>query len=502
MNGDPRLRVPRVLTPAALMLALAGCTVATPYKKPDLPVPEHFQSTSSPEEPNLDEWWQGFADPELRILVAKALQSNLDLKSAVSRIREAREQEVIVGAAALPSVGASGAGVGLYSKSNPLAGLAGSGGSGASGGGGAPASTDSSTHLHVYALALDATWEIDLFGGVRSAVEAARATTEAQVWQLRDVEVSLSAEVANDYLALRALHARRAVLAASIDHENELLRLAAARQSAGLANEVDVNQERTQLARDQAQLPQLEAQAGATTNALAVLLGETAEGLERELASMPATTDATPEVGQRLPAGLPSDLLRRRPDVRMAERRLAAATDQVGVAVAKLYPSFDLIAAASLASTSPSNLLSMRNFAALGIGDVMWPVFAGGKLKANVHATEEERAQAYLAYQSAVLAALQDAETAIVRCTTEEHRLQLLQEYVDAARSTSQVAVDEYRSGIADYTTVLGAADAELEARDALVQSRQTLAQARIALYKALGGGWSESEDPVSARRD
>jgi NodT family efflux transporter outer membrane factor (OMF) lipoprotein len=320
------------------------------------------------------------------------------------------------------------------------------------------------------------------------------------VWQLRDAEVSLSAEVANNYLSLRALQVRRAVLATSIEHENELLQLASARQSAGLANEVDVNQERTQLARDQAQLPQLEAQAGATTNALAVLLGETAEGIQSELSSMPAATDATPEVGQRLPAGLPSDLLRRRPDVRMAERRLAAATDQVGVAVARLYPSFDLIAAASLASSSASSLLSARNFAALGIGDVMWPVFAGGKLRANVRASEEERAQAYLAYQSSVLAALQDAETAIVRCTTEERRLELLQGYVEAASSTSHIAADEYRNGIADFTTVLGAADAELDARDAVVQSRQTLAQARISLYKSLGGGWSESDALDSTR--
>jgi NodT family efflux transporter outer membrane factor (OMF) lipoprotein len=497
MNAKPRIYLQPALTLAVLTLISSGCTVATHYKKPDLPVPEHFQAAPGSEESNLDEWWQGFADPELKELVAKALQSNLDIKSAVSKIRQAREQEVIVGAAGLPSVGASGAGVQLYSKSNPLAGLAGGGGSS-----GGAASTDSSTNLHVYALALDASWEIDLFGGVRSGVEAARATSEAQVWQLRDVEVSLSAEVANDYLALRALQARRAVLAASIDHENELLQLASARQSAGLANEVDVNQERTQLARDQAQLPQLEAQAGATTNALAVLLGETAEGIQSELASMPATTEATPEVGQKLPAGLPSDLLRRRPDVRMAERRLAAATDQVGVAVAKLYPSFDLIAAASLASSSPSSLLSMRNFAALGIGDVMWPVFAGGRLRANVRATEEERAQAYLAYQSAVLAALQDAETAIVRCTTEERRLELLQGYVGAASSTSHIAADEYRTGIADFTTVLTAADAELDARDAVVQSRQSLAQARISLYKALGGGWSESDAPVSARRN
>jgi len=265
---------------------------------------------------------------------------------------------------------------------------------------------------------------------------------------------------------------------------------------------VDVNQERTQLSREQAQLPQIDAQLGATTNALAVLLGETPETMRDELAAMPATTDATPEVGQELPAGMPSDLLRRRPDVRAAERRLAAATDQVGVAVAKLYPSFDLIAAASLASSSLPNLLSMRNFAALGIGDVMWPVFAGGRLQANVRATKEERDQAYLAYQSTVLTALQDAETAIIRCTTEERRLALLQSYVSAASSTADIASDEYRSGIVDFTTVLGAADAELDARDALVQSRQALAQARIALYKALGGGWRESNaaDGVAAK--
>jgi NodT family efflux transporter outer membrane factor (OMF) lipoprotein len=491
MSCERRMYPQRVLlTLAVLVLPASGCTVATHYKKPDLPMPEHFQAAPTSAEPNLDEWWRGFADPELTQLVAKALQSNLDLKSAVSKIRQAREQEVIAGAAGLPSVGASGAGVRLYSKSNPLAGLT---------GGGAPANTDSSTNLHVYALALDASWEIDLFGGVRSAVEAARANTQAQVWQLRDGEVSLSAEVANDYLTLRALQARRAVIAASIDHEAELLQLATARQSAGLANEVDVNQERTQLARDQAQLPQLDAQAGATTNALAVLLGETPETMQDELAAMPATTDASPEVGEDLPAGLPSDLLRRRPDVRLAERRLAAATDQVGVAIAKLYPSFDLIAAVSLASSSPQNLLSMRNFAALGLGDVMWPVFAGGRLRADVRATEEERAQAYLAYQGAVLAALQDAETAIIRCTTEERRLELLQSYVSAASSTAHIAADEYRNGIVDFTTVLGAADAELDARDALVQSRQALAQARIALYKALGGGWREASTADSA---
>lgn len=471
---------------AALVLASSGCSVVTHYKKPDVPVPEHFQAASTSTEPKLDEWWQGFADPQLRELVARALQSNLDLKSAASRIREAREQEVIADAALLPSVGVSGAGVRLYSKSNPLAGLS---------GGAAPAGGDSSsTNLHLYALALDASWEIDLFGGARSAIEAARANAEAQVWQLHDGEITLTAEVANDYLALRALQARRAITASSIAHEEELLQLVTARQTAGLGNEVDVNQERTQLARDAAQLPVLDAQEGATKNALAVLLGEAPETMLDELTPASVAAESTPDVGRDLPPGLPSDLLRRRPDVRAAERRLAATTADVGVAIAKLYPTFDLLAAASFASSSPQGLLSARNFAALGIGDVMWPVFAAGKLRANVRATEEERAQAYLAYQSSVLTALQDAENAIIRCTTEERRLASLQSYVSAASSTVHIAEDEYRDGIIDFTTVLTAADSELDALDALVQSRQALAQDRVSLYKALGGGWKGSD--------
>jgi len=470
---------------AALALCLSGCTVATHYKKPNVVVPEHFAAQATAAEPNLDEWWQGFADPELQELVAQALQSNLDLKSAASRIRQSREQEIIARAAELPSVGATGAGVRLYSKSDPLASL---------GGGGAPAGgAPASTNLRVYALALDASWEIDLFGGARSAVEAAQASTEAAVWQLRDGQVSLTAEVANDYLMLRALQARRAISLLAIDHDKELLQLASAREDAGVGNELDVNQEKSELARNEAQLPALDAQAGATTNALGVLLGALPEAMQGKLTPAPAPTGDTPDIGHGLPVGLPSDLLRRRPDVRAAERRLAAATADVGVAVAKLYPSFDLIAAASLASTTPQNLLSSRSFAALGIGDVMWPVFAGGKLRANVRATEEARAQAYLTYQSAVLAALGDAESAIIRCTTEEQRLASLTSYVSAASSTLHIAEDEYRNGIVDFTTVLAAAATELDARDTLVQSRQALAQARISLYKALGGGWSET---------
>jgi NodT family efflux transporter outer membrane factor (OMF) lipoprotein len=483
----------------------SGCTVGPRYSKPDTPAPERFAAsdaarsdaassepvTTSPTPPASDDaqlaaWWQGFADPQLRALVEKGLTSNLDLQTAASRIRQAREQEVIVGAARLPAVNASGIGARLHSKSNPLGGAAGGSASGGSAG-----DSSSATDLHLYSLGFDATWEVDLFGGTRRAVEASRANTEAAVWQLRDGEVSLTAEIANDYFALRTAQTRIALVQASIDHQRELLQLAEARQRGGLVTELDVNQQRTQLARSEAQRPALDAEAHAQINAIAVLLGQQPETALSELGTQPVTEDV---LARDLPPGLPSDLLRRRPDIRAAERRLSAATADIGVAVAQLYPSFNLFGAASLASRTLNDLPSSRSFSALGLGNVAWPLFSSGKLRANVRSTEEQRNQAYFAYQEAVLTALQDAENALLRYSSEQRRLASLQESANAASSTREIAEAQYRSGIVTFTEVLTASTAELDARDEVAQSRQTLAQALVSLYKALGGGWTEKE--------
>jgi multidrug efflux system outer membrane protein len=480
-------------------LGLAACEVGPRYKAPEIAVPDKYpdvstvdaapQSQPAPIDADLSRWWTQFQDPVLDNLVARALQSNLDLQTAASRIRQSREQEIVAGAARLPSVSTSGNAVRLHSNSNPLAALAGGqmqtgGTSGTQSGG------NSATTLNLYSVGFDATWEADIFGGAARGVEAARANTEAALWQLRDAQVSMTAEVANGYLSLRTAQARVAIVRESADHQRVLLDLASARAKAGFVTELDVNQQRTQLAATAAQIPTLEAEASAQVHALGVLLGQDPGSVAGEL-SVPA---AMPSVPQALPIGLPSELLRRRPDVRRAERQLAAATAEVGVAVANLYPKFNLIGAVSLASTSTGNLFSASSLSNVGIGMISWPIFQGGKLRANVRANEEQRKQAYLAYQKSVLAALQDAEDALVRYESEQRRLVSLRQSEAAAASSQHIAEEQYRTGMVTFINVLTATTTELNARDQVEQSTQLLAQDLVSVYKAVGGGWSEED--------
>jgi NodT family efflux transporter outer membrane factor (OMF) lipoprotein len=498
------------LTGGAL-LALSGCAVGPNYKQPDIPTPEAYHELpasqadaplSQPQarDADLSRWWTQFEDPLLDSLIARALQANLDLQTAASRVRQAREQEIIAGAGHLPSVSASGLGARIHSNSNPLAALSGGGGrSGSVGSGGASGdgtsgagasqggnSATSGNTLKLFSLGFDATWEADIFGGTTRAIQAARANTEAARWQLRDAQVSLSAEVANTYLTLRTTQARIGILNESTQHQNELLSLAAARARAGFTTELDVNQQKAQLAATRAQLPQLQAQQRAAVHALGVLLGEEPGTAE------PPSGAQMPSIPTTLPVGLPSELLRRRPDVRRAERQLAAATAEVGVAVANLYPKFDLLAAANLAGSSVAHLFDSSSFSDVQGGLINWPLFKGGQLRANVRATREQQTQAYLAYRKSVLTALQDAEDALARYTSEQRRLAALLESETAASSSLHIAEEQYKVGLVTFINVLTASSTLLNTRDQVAQSRQILAQDLVSVYKALGGGWSD----------
>ncbi len=220
---------------------------------------------------------------------------------------------------------------------------------------------------------------------------------------------------------------------------------------------------------------------------LTVLLARVPEDIPQELAR---TAEQFPSIPTSLPEGMPSDLLRRRPDVRTAERRLEGATAEVGVAVASLYPKFDIIAAASYASDSLSGLVSSRNFTRAGIGLIRWPVFQAGRGRANVRAKEEQRQQAYLAYQKSVLTALQDSEDALARFGAEQQRLGSLQDAERAAQSSLTIARAQYQNGVVPFLDVLNAESTLLDAQNQLVQSRLALGQAGVSLYKALGGDW------------
>jgi NodT family efflux transporter outer membrane factor (OMF) lipoprotein len=285
---------------------------------------------------------------------------------------------------------------------------------------------------------------------------------------------------------------RIALLKDSIGQEEEQLTIVAARARFGFVTELDVNQQRTQLAAANAQLPPLEAEQAAQIHALAVLLGREPEDLAAEL----GRAGPLPAVPTSLPVGLPAQLLRRRPDVREAERQLAAATAQIGVAVAKLFPSVDLLALPALATPIAGDLFTGRALGFIGLGMINWPVFEGSQLRASVRVKKEQREEAYLAYQKAVLVALQEAEDALARYSAEQRRLQSLRDSKTAAASSLHIAQEQYRAGLVTFINVLNAQTAVLTAQDQVAQSEQALAEDLVAVYKALGGGWG-ADTPV-----
>jgi len=482
---------------------LSACTVGPNYKEPDAPTPLAYADASAvpagaATQADLSVWWAQFRDPELSSLIGRAMQGNLDLRSAVSRIREAREQEIVAGAAAMPQLNAAAdvnhTHISQNSGLSELANLFGGGGSGSGGSGGGFALPGGG--FTTYTLGFDASWEIDVFGGTRRAVEAAEAKSEQAVWTSRDSEVTVAAEVANDYLTLRALQRQTAVANEEIGQQQQTLSLVRARRKFGFVTDLDVRQQQAQLSTARATLPDLDAEARAQIHALGVLLGEQPESLENEL----ATPSALPAGPPGVPVGLPSDLLRRRPDIRAAERALAASNAQIGVAVADLYPKFDLTGAFDFVSLDLRHLLDLSSRQYSAMGAVSWPIFAGGKIRANIGAMKEEDLQAVYAYQKSVAGALQDVEDALTRYGDEETKNAALHDTLAQALGAGSIAVSQYRAGLSDFTPVLTAQGTQLNAQNQLVQSDGALDRDLVSLYKALGGGWKDTGSPVKTK--
>jgi len=277
--------------------------------------------------------------------------------------------------------------------------------------------------------------------------------------------------------------------------QRETLDLVLARAKAGFVTELDVNQQRQLLASTEAQRPPLVADMLAMRHALAVLLGAEPAALDGELNG----TAPVPPIPPRLPVGLPSDLLRARPDIRMAERKLALATANIGVAVGDLYPKFDLLAAVTFTGSHFSSLFSGDSLGEVGIGSITWPIFHGGQIHANIRAKEKEQRQVYYAYQKVVLGGVQDAEDALVRYESEQQRFVALQQAARIAQASAALALQQYRAGLAMYTSVLQAQSSQLSAEDSLAQSRAGLTADLVALYRALGGGWQEEDRTASS---
>ncbi len=493
-----RQRLRRGLSPViiASVVALQACAVGPNYHTPTIQTPAAFSELATGRDPlsqpvaseaDLSQWWTQLNDATLNSLITRALAQNLNLKAATSRLRQARESVVVAASADIPHLSSSAtvARVNDNSKSVLLSNIFGA----ESGGTGDTINTPS--HLNLFAANLDASWEIDIFGGGRRSVEQADANLEASVWRRRDGEVSLTAEVANDYLMLRTLQAEVAIAKSEAQTQAANYTIIHQQAQTGFVTQLSINQQQAQVEATIAQIPALQAQARAQIHAIAVLLGQAPETMEAELS--PAGPVPTPPL--TLPIGLPSDLLRRRPDIREAERQLAAATADVGVQVANLYPKFNVMAIGpAFASTTTDHLFDLNNAASLGYGMIQWPIFEGGRVRAGIRSARDQADQAYLTYQQTILGALQNVEDALARYRSEQERIKPLEASLKAAQSSQVIAKQQYAIGFVTYINVLQAQATELNAENQLTQAKAALCQDLAALYTALGGGWSADE--------
>ncbi len=467
---------------AALAAALAGCIPAGPdYVKPEPAAPSAWQAEPPPgmsptaaEPDDLSRWWTTLGDPALTQLVDQAVAGNLDLKQAQARLREARARRNQAGAGRFPSLDAS-ASVNRVRSSEEN-------GSGAT--------------TTLYAAGFDATWELDVFGGTRRGVEAATASAQASEEDLRDVLISLLSEVALNYVELRTNQARLAIAEQNLDAQQETYDIARWRFEAGLVTELDVEQARYNLEQTRAQIPTLQTAIHQAQNGLAVLLGDMPGALDDRLGP-PASIPVAPA---SVAVGVPADMLRRRPDVRRAERQLAAQTAQVGVATAARYPSFSLAGAIGLESLSSANLFTAgARTSAMGANAIM-TLFDAGRLRENVKIQSALQEQAFLAYESAVRTAVEDAENALVAFAKEQTRRSSLQTASAAAGRAAALARQRYESGLLDFQTVLDAQRSLLSLQDQLASSDGAVASNLVRLYKALGGGWTAFASEIPDR--
>jgi NodT family efflux transporter outer membrane factor (OMF) lipoprotein len=490
----------RRIAAMAVLLATAACTVGPNYQEPKPALPSSFAAPqpSQPAQVDLSQWWTAFNDPELERLIAIGLQNAPDLQNAASRVREARLQIIEARSQGLPSI--DGAGNAQYigvkrigSKSDipqllqKLRGTSSAGEAGAGAAGAASSASDSiPMNFHTFSAGFDASWELDLFGGVRRGVEAARAQAEAAEWDARDARVSLAAEIASDYLSMRGYQEQARIAQGEADRQQRSLAILQHTAQVGLVPQGNAIRQRTQLAQAEAQVAPLEGQARTQMHALAVLVGEQPEALVGEL----STARPLPQVPPEVPPGLPVDLIRRRPDVRAAERRLASATAQIGVAVADLYPKISLSAMPQLATAWLGGFFIGKTFQLTAAGQASFPVLDFGRRRAEVNVRREEREQAYIAWRQAVLGALRDVEDALVRVDTERtSNMQLRSGVSDAQRSLATVEA-QFKVGLSDYTPVLEGQQTLLQTQNSLAQSDVRLRQDLASLYKALGGGW------------
>lgn len=452
------------------LLALAGCKVGPNYPGFKSTLPRHWAEAQRDRitSATLDaaQWWTLFKDPRLDALIARARESNLDLRLATERITQAKAQRQIVAADLFPT--ANAAADATRSRASAVT------------------SSRPKLESSLYQAGFDAAWELDLFGGNRRAVEAANAEVDV-AWANRNaVQVALFGEVARNYILLRGLQLQIDVTSKTITAQRKTYDLIKLRFDAGVASQLDVERARAQLESTRAQAPALEAGLRQTIHHLSVLLGQEPGALLQEL-TPPAPV---PVPRGALAVGVPSDLLLRRPDIVAAERELAASSARIGVAVADLYPKFMLTGTLGTQGLQASDLFQgSARFWSFG-PSVRWPVLDFGHIRGNISVQTSLKEQALIRYQQAILTALEDCENAFVNYAEDQVRRQSLLEAVAANQKAVDLATLQYTAGIIDFLNVLDAQRTLYASQILLALNEAEVAGDLVALYKALGGGW------------
>ena len=470
-RNNPRHAMP-ALSALAILAMLSACAAVGPNYAPpasrtpagwNTPLEDGLRATPAVD-PDLARWWQSFDDPALSDLVQKAVVANLDLAQAKARVREARARRGLSQAERYPSVDASGA----ARRSR---------GSESTGGG---------RERSLYSAGFDAGWEIDVFGGVRRSIEATEGDLQAAEAGLDNVLVSLTAEIGRNYVDARTYQTRLDVAAANLAAQQETYDLIHSRYEAGLSDELAVQQARYNLESTRSQIPSLRSGLAAARNRLAVLTGAAPGAVD----TMLADHRPVPLAPATVAVGIPADTLRRRPDIRQAERQLAAQTARIGVAEADLYPKFKLTGGIGLEALNTNDLADWPSRTwNIGPG-VSWKVFDAGAVRRNIDIQNAVQARYLAAYEAAVLSALEEVENALLRYAQEQVRRDHLAAAVDAARQAEVLARQKYQAGLVDFSNVLDAQRSLLSYQDQLATSEGTVTANLMALYKALGGGW------------
>jgi NodT family efflux transporter outer membrane factor (OMF) lipoprotein len=471
------LRVCIFFPPLMALLAVNGCLVGPDYHAPKQTMPARWdtppttQASLLMQQPShLDQWWTLFGDPELDSLVRRAVVSNLDLEAAAERIHAARASLGIAKGELLPTVDSDGS----FTRS---------------GGEKLPWTSN-------WQAGLNAAWDVDVFGGLRRGVESSDASLGAAVEDRRDVLVTLLGEVATDYITLRGQQQEIVIAQENLAVDTKNAELARNKQKLGTGTDLDNAQADAQVATTEADIATLQASAQQSIYAISVLLGLPPSTLNDELTPIARIPDPPTE----LPVGLPSDLLRRRPDIRRAERQLAAQTANIGVAVSALFPQFSLSGSVGLQARRIDMLDWQHSFWSFGPG-VTWSILDANRLRSNIDLQNALQEQSLTAYRAAVLNALLQVQNVLVAFAAEQHRRVALQRSVDFNKRAVEIATRRYREGgLTDFLSVLDAERALFASQDALVQSNSAVGTDAVTLYRALGGGWEIDRNPATTK--